>query len=174
MLRKSISPAAWLVECQVMCLIHSSLNEGVSSALPLRSLICVEVKCSRNIILRAKMCQNKGWKIYKPRPGLHPQRSWTPTLKGWMGPCSPCVPHGGSWSLFLSCLLATATAMPGDGAASTVPWLPCSWPRRWDGLWTSREPSWALVPSEPPLRVATWHLNSAQSCTSPLCSSFLP
>lgn len=57
-----INPTGWLPECQLMCLIQASLKEGVSPEVPLKSFLCIKVKCSRNLTLSAQAGQNKSSK----------------------------------------------------------------------------------------------------------------
>lgn len=130
-----------------MCSIHTGFRKGVATAV--KRLICLKVKCSRSITLRAQTSQSKVWKSCQLNPGLHSQRiSWTPRLRGSHS-CRGALmvgheplPHG-----------HTPTVMPRSGAVLVLDRVV-----RWT-LDFQRGPI-ALLPREP------WHPNAVQSSTS--------
>lgn len=127
MLGKSISPTGWSVQCQLMCLIHAGFRDGVATAV--KRLICLKIKCSRKITLRAQTSQSKIWKSCQLRPELYPERiSWTHRRRGSHSCCGghklghePLPP----W-------LQHPQGCPGMELSQ-------SWTGWWDEPWASRE-----------------------------------
>lgn len=103
MLGKSISPTGWSVQCQLMCLIHAGFRDGVATAV--KRLICLKIKCSRKITVRAQTSQSKIWKSCT-LSFLDPQAERLTQLLWW--------PQAGAWSP--SPMAAAPTGMPRDGA----------------------------------------------------------